>query len=371
MSSQKAPPPPDYTPIARAQEASAAMSTELAREQFEWAKSTYAENKLDSDRVVDSFMDTQDRNNETAIADRARYQGLFQPLEDSLASDAATYASPEKRDLEMGRAQADVAQKMDAQRQNSVRELESYGINPGASRFAALDIGARAQQGAVMAAAANQAAQGVDATGRAIRSEAINVGRGYPGQIAGQYGTALQSGAASINGNLQTTQSGANTMGTAPQWQGQANQALTSWGNTLNQGYANQMQHYNANNQSSGIGSALGLAAGIGMKFAGFAEGGSVDEGPGGAVPSGASPSRGMAIDDVPSHLTAGEFVIPKQAVEWHGQKALYALIDKANEQREEAKARTGAVPTVRRAIPQPTTFQSRPTAALPVQRAA
>jgi hypothetical protein len=33
-----------------------------------------------------------------------------------------------------------------------------------------------------------------DAMGRALRSEAINVGRGYPGQVAQSYGLAQQAG---------------------------------------------------------------------------------------------------------------------------------------------------------------------------------
>lgn len=373
MSSQKAPPPPDYTPIAEASKAASAEATALAREQFEWAKKTYAENKGVTDQVVESFLSSQAVNDANAAADRKRYEDIYQPLEDSLAKEADAFADPERKALEMGRAQATVGQQFQAARINAQRDLEAFGINPGSTRFAALDIGARAQEAASKAAAGNQAGQMVDATGRALRSEAINVGRGYPGQIAGTYNTALQSGTGAVNTGLATTASGASTMGTAPQFMSQSNQALNTWGNTLNQGYQNQMAAYNANQKSSsGVGSLMGGVLGGVLGLAtrrGFADGGAVGETTGGAVPAGASPTRGKAIDDVPSALTVGEFVVPKDTVEWLGQKHFYGMIEKSRTDRDEAKQRTGAIPNVRPASVQNPTFQSRPSA-IPMQRA-
>jgi len=379
MSSQSAPPPPDYTPIARASEAASAESAALAREQFAWAKQTYAENKGVTDKVVERFLATQDTNDAAAASDRARYENTFQPLEDSLAKEASEYSSPEKRALEMGRAEASVGQQFQAARTNAQRDLESFGVNPGATRFAALDIGARAQEAATKAAAANQAGQMVDATGRALRSEAINVGRGYPGQIAGTYNTALQAGTGAVNTGLSTTASGANTMGTGVQWNGQANQALNTWGNTLNNGYQNEMAQFNANQKSSsGVGSALGAVAGIGMgmmglptasvggKLLGFEDGG--------AVPAGMSPSGGAQTDDVEAgtsetgalNVNVGEFIVPKDTVTFKGTEFFHKLIAKTREDEAKAKQTSGAVPTT---IRRPAAMQ-RPSA-IPMQRAA
>ena len=342
MSSNDPPPPPDYTPIANASAEAARLNAQIAQEQLDWAKKTYADNKGVTDRVVDSFLEAQDTNQANANKDRARYEELYQPLEDSLVQDAQSYASPDRKDLEMGRAQSNVAQQFDAARINAQRELESFGINPGATRYAALDIGARTQQAAAAAAAGNQASQQVDATGRALRSEAINVGRGYPGQIAGQFSTANQSGSGAVNNNLATTASGASTMGTPTQYGALSNNNLATWGNTLNQGYQNAVSAYNAQQSAnSGVGSALGLAAGL---F--FEDGGAVPT-DGGAVPEQVSPSRGKAIDDVPARVSVGEFIIPKKAVDWYGEKHFYSLIAKADADRAEAKKETGAVPTV------------------------
>jgi hypothetical protein len=342
MSGNSAPAPPDYGPIADAMKESSRFSARLAQEQFDWAKKTYLDNKGVTDDIIEKFMASQERNDAAAIKDRARYERIYQPLEDSLAAEAKDYSSPERRATEMGRAESGVGQQFQAARVNAQRDLEAFGINPGSTRYAALDLGARTQEAATKAAAATQAGYMVDATGRALRSEAINVGRGYPGQIAGTYNTALQAGNGANNNMLSTTASGANTMGTGIQWNGQNVNALQGWGNILNQGYNNQMTAWNADNQSSGWGTALGLIGGLGMKAmtaGAFAEGGE--------VPEELSPTRGKAVDDVPARVSVGEFIIPKDAVDWYGQKHFYQLLEKADKDRQEMKQRTQAVPTI------------------------
>lgn len=359
-----APPPPDYTPVANASKESAELSYKLGQEQLAWAKEQYAQDKQITDRVVNAFLGTQDTNSETAARDRARYERVYQGLEDQLAQEAIDYAKPDRIELERGRAQAAVAQQFDAARDSNLRQLESFGIDPSSTRYGALDLGLRAQQAAAAAGASNQAAQMTEATGRALRSEAINVGRGYPGQIAGQYTTALQAGSGAANAQLAQTASGANTMGTGMGWQGLGNQALGVWGNTLNMGYQNQLAAYNAENQAnSGWGTALGLAGAAAIKF--MEDGGAVsdDATPGGAIPTEASPSRGGAIDDVPARLTAGEFVIPKDVMQWKGEEWAQKEIMKAREAKKQAVAK----PAVGMAPAEEPTFTSRPTGALPM----
>lgn len=369
-----APPPPDYSKVAEASKEAAEISAKVAREQLAWAKEQYREDRNILNPIVKSAMERMDRNDANAMSDRERYERLYQPLEDKLVSDANDFASPERQRDEMGRAQATVAQNFDASRKAAIQNLESYGVDPSSTRFAALDSGTRAAEAAAKAAAGNNARTQTEAMGRAMRSEAINVGRGYPGQIAGTYGTALQSGQQGANTQLAGTASGANTMGTAPQYYGLSNQAIGTWGNTLNMGYQNQLAAYNANQQSSsGLGSLLG--AGMGLlgspstsifgAMLGMEEGGSVsdDVTSGGKVPMEASPSRGQAIDDVPAMLTEGEFVLPKDVVAWKGEEWAQKEIQKARD----AKAKAQARPKVAIAPAQPPAFVSRSASALPV----
>lgn len=348
MGKPKAPPPPDYTAVAAASEKAANLSYKLGQEQLAWAKEQYKSDSKIYDKIVDGYLSDMDETSAAAGKDRLFYEQNFQPLEKTLANEAKTYDTTARREKEMGMAQSAVAEQFNQQRDNAQRELEAYGIDPSSTRAQALDVGVRVAQAAAQAGAGTAASNRVEDVGRALRSEAINVGRGYPGQIASSYQTAAQAGSGAGQVTGQGTSIGGQTMGTAPGYMGLGNQAVGQWGNTLNMSYNNQLDRFKANQSaSSGLGSLLGLGAGIAGKAFGFAEGGVVPEGPvqGGAVPEELSPSGGMQTDDIPANLNAGEFVIPDDTVAWYGEKHMYSLIEKANKEREEAKQKTGAIP--------------------------
>ena len=335
-----APDPPDYSKIAAASEKAAEYSYKISKEQLEWAKSKYADDKKLADDVIGEAMSRAKTNDANAAKDRARYEEIYQPLEDQLAQEAQDYANPERLEQNAARAQADVSQQFDASRQRAMQNLQSYGVDPSSLRYAALDRGANVQQAAAESSAGNQSRQQDQAIGRALRSEAINVGRGYPGQIAGTYGTALQSGNQGINSALATTASGAASMGTGLGWGAAGNQSLGTWGNALNSGYQNELASWQATqNQSSGIGGLLGTGIGIAASF--MEDGGKAgDVTSPGKVPSHASPSKGKAIDDVPARLNVGEFVTPKDVVAWKGEEFFQNLIKKSRDDKGKATAK-------------------------------
>jgi len=142
------------------------------------------------------------------------------------------------------------------------------------------------------------------------------------------------------------------------QWTGAGNTALGTAGSLMSASHQGALATHAANQQSSGIGSLLGLGAGLVgnmiMPGAGSVAGMGLGQGlsrlyaDGGAVPDASSPTDGAAVDDVPARLTAGEFVLPKEAVEWWGQKHMFTLIEKAKQGRQEMEQKTGAVPDVR-----------------------
>jgi hypothetical protein len=335
------PPAPNYQPIAAASDRAAQLSYDMALKQLDWAKQQDVLNRATSDKVVQAALDRQATTDANAAKDRARYEQIYQPLEDKAAADALSYASPERQKLEMGRAAATVAQQFGAQRDAATRNLESFGVDPSSTRYAALDLGSRVQEGAAQAAAANQARTQTEAVGRALTSEAINVGRGYPGSVAGSYQTALASGAQAGQTGLATTASGVNSMGSPTQWMGAGNAALGTWGNALTSGYNTALSNYNANQQSgSALGSLIGL--GIGM-IPGLAEGGAVDVG--GGVPPSSSPTRGGAVDDVPARLTVGEFVIPKDVALRKGHDFFERLVQKTRENANQPQKPMGGKP--------------------------
>lgn len=324
------PPPPDYSGLIAMNEKTAKLGLKLARDQFNWSKSVYNENKGLMKATSKSFLDTMEFGRKAAAEDRARYKAQYQPMEDKLLADARTYDTPERRDMEVGAAQANVAQAFEAARDSATKQLESFGVNPSATRFAGLDLGLRTQKAAAQAAAGTSASRSVEDKGRALKAAAVDVGRGYPGSYLAAAQLGNQSAGGAVNAANQTFGTGAQAMGTGPEWLGGANAAQGNWGNVLNNQYSNQLSGWQAGqNQSSGWGSILGLGAGLGMKAFGFEEGG--------AVPAELSPSGGAEQDDVPVAVTVGEFVIPKDAVQWHGEKHFHKLIEKAREERQQA----------------------------------
>jgi len=368
----RAPAPPDYSGVAAASERSAELSFQLGQDQLAWAREQYAGDREILDGVVSAAMRRLEVNDTDAAKDRARYEEIFQPLEDNMAREALDFASPGRERMEMERAQSTVAQQFEAQRMTALQNLEGYGVDPTSTRFAALDVGSRVAEAAAKAGAGNQARVQTEAIGRALQSEAVNVGRGYPGQVAGTYATALQSGNQAANTQLGGTASGASTMGTGTQWMGSGNQALNTWGNTLNMGYNNQLAAADFNSrQSSGIGGLLGAGLGAignaGGMAAFFSEGGAVPSAlpvtPGGNVPMTASPSGGRAIDDVDAKLTAGEFIVPTDVVSWKGEEFFQKLIEGSRK----AKPQAPAQPEYGPATMGPPTVSSRPAAALPM----
>ena len=257
---------PDYTSVAAANKEAAELSAQVAREQLAWAKEQYASDRAVTQEYLDVMLPSMRAEAAAGERERARYQSVFQSVEDELVREAQDYGSPARMELEAGKAKADVAQAFDAQRKGALAALESYGVDPSMARSGALDRSARISQAAASAGAANAARTQVENVGRALRGEAINIGRGYPGSIAQAYNTAQAAGGGAVNANLQTTASGANTMGTGMQWTGLQSGFMQNWGQNLDsQGRAWAAGQQARSQTGAGIGSAIGGIAGLAL----------------------------------------------------------------------------------------------------------
>lgn len=346
--------------------------------QYQDLKAQVQEDRKTTDQVTQRQLDLMDDSSEYAAKDRERYEQVFQPLENDLVKEAMDYSTPERRDLEMGRAQAETAHKFEQQRSAAERQLEGYGINPSATRYAALDLGVRLEQAAATAAAGNQAYQDVENTRRALRTEAIGIGQKIPDRAIEEQKTAANIGSAANANTIAATKNEADVLGTPVEYGQLSNQALNTQAgagaataNATNAAYGNQVEAYNAEESNkTDWGELAGTALGAGAKmYTGglpkAAAGGAIPgPTPGGAVPAGLSPSGGKALDDVNAKLTAGEFVIPDDVTKWKGEEFFQKLIEKAREQKKGAKAKPtmGGIPT-----PGAPAFTSRP-GALPTR---
>lgn len=356
MSKKGSDPQPDYAGMMQAMTAAqnSQEMMDLGREQLDWAKQQYASDKATNQPIIDAYTASMKNATDFAKQQQDFYTSTYQPMEHKFADEASNWNSADRKDQIVGQATAATAQQFNAARLGAEQQLRDYGVDPSSPRYAGTDIIARTAQGAATAAAGTNASNMLDTQALALQQSAINVGRGYPGAIAATSGTANAAGNSAIGGTLQTTASGASTMGTPASYFGMgANFSGQAAGGLANaySGYTNALTaNAQANNISSGIGSALGLIGGAAIgKFA-----------DGGAVPVGASPTQGAAVDDVPAQLTAGEFVIPKDVVQWIGEKGAMDLINKSRKERQTLQQQTGAVPGVGPATGAPPAFVSR-----------
>ncbi|MGX9983694.1 hypothetical protein [Methylobacterium fujisawaense] len=393
MGKQKAPAAPNYAPIIAAQSQAAMNSQNMANERYAWAQNQYAADRANTDKVVKAALDTQGTLSNNAAADRARYDTTYVPAEDQFLQTAQSYADPAKVNDRAAAAAGDVSQQFDVARANAQRQLEAYGIDPTQTRAQALDLSTRTQEAAARASAMNTSRRQDVLTGQQMLGQAIGQGqqtaaRGLQGQ-----GLALQAGQSAVSNDLATTASGANTMGTAPQYTQIANSSLAGAASTTNAAYQNKLDEYKANQaSSSGVGGLLGtglgylaksydsdgkLASKVGSVVSGIfaADGGVVpddeelaaqsrsaipgrrglvhdDTHAGIRVTRQMSPSGGLKTDDVPARLNAGEFVLPRDTVDWYGQRFLQNLIRKGVQESAGAtRPRVAALPVERPAI--------------------
>lgn len=342
----KAPEAPDLGPLAEGSAESARIAQEAAREQLAWAREQDGMNRQLLDRVLTGQEQIQNATQDNAEEDRARYENVYQPLENNLVNEFNSYDSPERREQERGRAMADVSTQFDAQRRNALQRLESYGVDPSQTRNAALDLGTRVQQAASMAGAANASDRATEQTGRALRAEAINIGKGLPSNVAASYGQSLQAGNSMVGNANQTTNTSGNATAGANSMLGTSIQGFGQAGNTMTQGFNNQMAQYNANQQATtGMLSAAGGIAGMFMADGGDVPGrtaldvdGMFESQPG---PIDYGEGDGSGIDDqVPIQASKGEYIIPADVVRIKGEEFFDRIVEKyhtpAEEQRED-----------------------------------
>ncbi len=379
---------PDYAGMyaANMQLAASQSAIDLGKKQLAQQQAQFDAEKPLIDRVTTASADAQEQANKFAADNQAFYQGTVQPAAQKYIQAAQNYDTPATEQQNAGEAQSSVASQFNQARTAAQQQLESFGIDPSSTRYAALDIGTRSQQAAAAAGAGTSAIQTTRNTGLGLQQSAVALGMGIPNTVNSGLATGSAAGQSAAGAATGYNAAAAAGPGTGNSLIGGGLGGLGGAGSGLTNAYsAYNNANYQAQQQSSGLGSLLGLGAsllsspaGAGM-MAAFADGGAIPDPnaappyatppnatPGGAIPMQASPSAGQATDDVPARLTAGEFVVPKDVMEWLGQKQLYGMLDKARADRDKALATTQAKPQMGPAIPSPPSFVSRPGAPSP-----
>lgn len=343
MSDQKVPTAPDYSPIINAYNAISAHASQRGDEAYAWAKDQVANNKDLINQINTGLKDISSVFTTAGKDALAKGQQTVDDATGYLKDQRDRYRDPNYVANQQGAAQAQVGQAFDQARNASIQELESYGVNPSATRFAGLDASARLQRAAAQVSAGTNEARNAET--KADAANAALLGQGNTNVATGTNLTSAgtNAGQAQIQNNLAGTASGANVLGTDLAWTGTKSNALGGAASTMGQQFKDQATADKMSNESSsGIGSALGLAASIGGKFFGFEGGGAIPDSPdettGGPVDPSLSPTGGAATDDVDAsapgmpeiRLNGGEFIIPKDVAQWLGEQSIRKLIMKA-----------------------------------------
>lgn len=127
--------------------------------------------------------------------DRARYESVFQPLENKFVADAAGYDTPERRAAEAQKAAATVGTQAATARGIQDRQMQAMGVNPASGRYADSAGRSGMAEGLARVGAQNMAEKQVMDEGQNRMLRAIGLGQG----LATNPGTSMALGSDMMN----------------------------------------------------------------------------------------------------------------------------------------------------------------------------
>lgn len=253
---------PDESGINNAAE----QNAKISQEQLDFYKQMYADQAPLRQQASDTAQKVSDAQlaamgvaTQQAQHDADYRQSTFEPLEKSIVSDAENYDTADRESQAAGKAAADVQTAAAGARASGGRDLTRMGVNPNDGSYGAMERSTDTNVALGQADAMNRARTQVQTVGRAMKSDAANLGRGLASSQATQAGLAITGGNSAV-GNAQVpltvAQQGVNQMGQG--YLGAVN-ANTASGNLY--GTAAKIG-LDAGSQNDALYGALGKAAG-------------------------------------------------------------------------------------------------------------
>lgn len=265
--------------------------------------------------------------NDASNQNLSQYSKIFSPLQEQQANEAKNYTSDSNVAMLRGRAVADTNASLQAGRQNAAMALAAEGVDPASIHGGALDRQDSIRGAAMTSGAANNSYLDTMNTGRALVSQANQLGM----QVGAQ-GTEQAQAGSGIASNLVNSTTGANAgqinnLTAANTYLDTAGSANTEGANIAHTNFSDQL----ARSHEKDLAAKTQSDSARGWVKTFMEKGGPVPSK--GALPY--SPKEG-STDTVPMMATPGEFVIPKDVVEHKGNEFFHKLIDstrlKANE---------------------------------------
>lgn len=362
------PKPPDLTKNTDRADQTFDTATSNAAQVMNTAKTYNDQAQQTLGGVVGQQTTAMKQLNDSASQNLSQYGSTFMPLQQQQADSATNYASEDNINMARGRAVADTNAANDAALRNSRQRLMASGVDPNSIAGRALDQQARVQQAAQAAGAANNAAIQREEIGNQRVAAANQLGLQV--NQAGQTGAANAAniGSQAVTNTNQTNATGINNLNAGNTYLQTGLQSNQQSSDITNQGFKNQMDVANlqAQKQASTM-SAIGSVAGAAAMF--MESGGMVPDNYGIPPQMSVEPrfiTSGIAMHEsggrVTEHgalpvppvpgstdrkltmLTPGEFVIPKDVVQWKGEEYFHKELDKIRQKKGEA---TGALPSL------------------------
>lgn len=251
----------------------AALETaQLGRDMFAFYQQEYMNNKPAQDKlnalaaqVQEQLVESGKLNNAIAKDYYDYMIDVFRPLEKDLVKSANEYDTAGRREAEAAEGLSDVRQAFDTQREMANRNKERMGVNPNSGNSMALNAQMDVQEAIAGADAMNKGRERAESMGRAMKLDAVSIGKGLPSNQATSQQIANSSAQGAVNTGLATAQNNRAEIGLMGQGYQGAIQGVSAGGNMLQNQYNSQLQAYQANAARSdsawaGIGQVAGMA---------------------------------------------------------------------------------------------------------------
>ncbi len=186
---------------------------------YNWAQGAYAKNSSLTDANISNYLTTS----QAALTQGANLQNEFQnhvlPAAHNEIAEGNNYASDSRQAMDMGAAESAQMQGNEAALNSHKRDLQSYGIDPSAGRYAGLDQASKVSAAASAVGSAMQARQFDITTGQNLRNRGLtDASQAASAENAGvinDFNTGLQGFAGAENAGLANANTGVSLMGAA------------------------------------------------------------------------------------------------------------------------------------------------------------
>lgn len=168
----------------------------IGNNQYNWAMNQFNNGMGVTQGNIQQYMDLAGKGAGLAQNLLSRYENVFEPLMNQYIQQAGDYASENRQRFMAGQAESTVSQADTQARNESERQLQSFGINPNSGRYQDLMLTSRIQDAAARAGAGTQASLNTADRGRQMLQTAAQMGQNVPGMTV----NALQSAYTGITG---------------------------------------------------------------------------------------------------------------------------------------------------------------------------